>query len=188
MYKAGVLTETEVYESYIEHGYTERNARRMTDFTVQWAAPKEASITRSDILTAYKNRMISRAEASELLANMGEEYFHREFMLKAVDYKKGLELTEDKIKGIRKLYISRIYDENKTLEELLKLDLPSEEVEDLMAQWYYDVKAEAPRLWTSAQTLSFIKEGLITKERGVIELAIIGYDAEHIDVYMRSIE
>lgn len=188
MYKAGVLTEAEVYESYIQHGYTEQNARRMTDFTVQWAAPKEASITRSDILNAYKSRMITRAEASDLLADMGEKYFHREFMLKAVDYKKALEFTETKIKGIRNLYRQRVYDENKTLEELLKLDLPAEEVEDLMTQWYYDIKEEAPRLWTTAQTLSFIKDGLITKERGIAELTTIGYDAEHIDVYMRTIE
>ncbi|GAH11034.1 unnamed protein product, partial [marine sediment metagenome] len=53
MYKAGVLTVEDVYESYLQHGYTEQNARRMTDFTVQWAMPAHASITRSDILTAY---------------------------------------------------------------------------------------------------------------------------------------
>ncbi|GAH65944.1 unnamed protein product, partial [marine sediment metagenome] len=141
-----------------------------------------------DILTAYKNRMIDRAEASGLLENMGEEYFHREFMLTAVDYKKGLERTENRIKGIRNLYKRRVYDENKTRDELLKLDLPANEVNDLMEQWYYEVKAEVPRVWTTAQTLSFIKAELITKERGITELKTIGYDDEHIDIYLRSIE
>jgi len=188
MYKAGVLTREEVYEAYLHHGYNELNAKRMTEFTIQWAAPKEASITRSDILTAYKGRMINRAEASDLLADMGEEYFHREFMLKAVDYKKGLELTENRIKGIRNLYKRRVYDINKTRDELLTLDLPAEEVDNLMEQWYYEVKAEVPRLWTTAQVLSFVKDGLITKERGITELSTIGYDTEHIDVYVRSIE
>jgi len=188
MYKAGVLTREEVYEAYLQHGYTDENARRMTEFTVQWAMPKEASITRSDILTAYKSRMIDRAEASKLLEDMGEEYFHREFMLTAVDYKKGLEQTENRIKGIRNLYKRRIYDINKTKDELLKLDLPADEVENLMEQWYYEVKDEVPRLWTTAQTLSFVKAELITKERGIAELTTIGYDAEHIDIYLRSIE
>jgi len=188
MYKAGVLTKAEVYEAYLQHGYTDENAKRMTEFTVQWAMPKEASITRSDILTAYKTRMISRTEASGLLENMGEEYFHREFMLTAVDYKKGLEQTDNRIKGIRNLYKRRVYDENKTRDELLKLDLPAEEVDNLMEQWYYEVKAEPPRLWTTAQTLSFIKDELITKERGITELTTIGYDTEHINVYIRSIE
>ncbi len=188
MYKTGVLTKAEVYESYVEHGYTDKNAKRMTEFTVQWAMPKEASITRSDILTAYKSRMIDRAEASTLLEDMGEEYFHREFMLTAVDYKKGLELTENRIKGIRNLYKRRVYDENKTIDELSKLDLPAEEITNLMEQWYYEIKAEVPRLWTTAQVLSFIKANLITTERGIAELTAIGYDAEHIDIYVRSIE
>ncbi|MBA7474036.1 hypothetical protein ES707_09383 [subsurface metagenome] len=187
MYKAGVLTVADVYESYLEHGYNPKNAKRMTDFTVQWALPKEASITRSDILTAYKSRMITRVEASELLADMGEEYFHREFMLKAVDYKKELELTENKIKGIRNLYKRRVYDQNKTADELSILDLPAEEITDLLTQWYYEVKAEVPRRWTTSQVLSFIKEGLITKERGIVELDLIGYDTEHIDIYVKSI-
>ncbi|GAJ09099.1 unnamed protein product [marine sediment metagenome] len=132
--------------------------------------------------------MISRAEASTLLEDMGEEYFHREFMLTAVDYKKGLEITEAKISGIRNLYKRRVYNIDKTRDELLKLDLPAEEVDVLIEQWYFEVKAEIPRHWTTAQTLSFVKAELITKERGVIELSALGYDTEHIDVYMRSIE
>ncbi|GAI80092.1 unnamed protein product, partial [marine sediment metagenome] len=187
MYKTGVITRAEVYESYIEHGYNPKNAERMTAFTVAWAMPKHASITRSDILTAYKNRMITRTEASDLLVDMGETYFHLDFMLKAVDYKKDLELTENKIKGIRNLYKRRVYDENKTTDELSKLDLPAEEIGDLMTQWYYEVKAEVPRRWTTSQVLSFIKEGLITKDRGRAELGLIGYDNEHINVYIESI-
>ncbi|GAI59112.1 unnamed protein product [marine sediment metagenome] len=188
MYKAGVLTVEEVYESYTEHGYNERDAKRMTDFTVQWALPKHASITRSDILTAYKNRMITRTEADSLLGDMGEEYFHRDFMLKAVDYKRALELTETKIKAIYNLYKGRVYDDNKTSEELLKLDLPTEEVESIMEQWYYEKKAEPTRLWTTAQTIAFAKAGLITKDRAVKELQVIGYDTEHIDIYAQGIE
>ncbi|GAI35751.1 unnamed protein product, partial [marine sediment metagenome] len=53
--------------------------------------------------------------------------------------------------------------------------------------WYYEVKAEVPRRWTTSQVLSFIKAGLITKERGVVELGLIGYDTEHIDIYVKSI-
>jgi len=188
MYKTGIISVGDVLEAYVELGYTDRDAKRMTDFTVQWAMPKHASITRSDILTAYKSRMITRPEASELLENMGEEYFHREFMLKAVDYKKQLEITELQIKGIINLYKERGYDENTARSELLKLDLPSDEVDLLMREAYYELKAETPRRWTTAQVLGFIKDGLITKERGVLELEHIGYDAEHIAVYLRSME
>ena len=188
MYKAGIITVKDVYEANLELGYTDRDAQRMTDFTVQWALPKHASITRSDILTAYKSRMISKQDASDLLEDMGETYFHREFMLEAVDYKKALELTKVQIEGINKLYKMRVYDSDKTRAELLKLDLPSDEVDYLMELWYYEAQAEAPRNWTTAQTLSFVKDGLITPDRGRQELVNMGYNTEHIDVYMRTIE
>ncbi|GAH16384.1 unnamed protein product, partial [marine sediment metagenome] len=68
----------------------------------------------------------------------------------------------------------------------LRLDMPAERVDVLMAQWYIDEKDKPPRYWTTAQTLSFIKANLITPERGKRELANIGYDLEHINVYMES--
>lgn len=186
MFKAGVLDVKQVYESYLSIGYDSLNAKRMTDFTVAWATPESHSITRSDILTAYKNRMIDRAEASELLADMGETFFHRDFMLKAVDYKKGLEQTETRIKGIRTLYLRKEYGSNKATDELLKLDLPADEVSDLMQTWYYDFQAIPTRRWTTAQTLEFMKKKLITEERGVQELSAIGYDNEHIGIYLQA--
>ncbi|GAH97242.1 unnamed protein product, partial [marine sediment metagenome] len=46
---------------------------------------------------------------------------------------------------------------------------------------------EPIQTWTTAQTLSFMKKGLITKDRAIQELLIIGYDTEHINVYMESL-
>lgn len=40
--------------------------------------------------------------------------------------------------------------------------------------------------WTAAQTLTFVKKGLITQERARLELSRIGYDTEHTDVYLAS--
>ncbi|GAI58484.1 unnamed protein product [marine sediment metagenome] len=57
-----------------------------------------------------------------------------------------------------------------------------------MEQWWFEKKAEPVKTWTTAQTLGFIKAELITKTRGIKELREIGYDAEHINVYMESME
>jgi len=57
-----------------------------------------------------------------------------------------------------------------------------------METWYIDEKDKPPRLWTTAQTLGFIKEGLITSERGRKELYDIGYDKEHVNIYMKASE
>ncbi len=97
-------------------------------------------------------------------------------------------MTEDRIAAIRNLYKKKVYEADKARSELLRLDLPSDRVDVLMEQWYIDEKDKPPRYWTTAQTLGFIKEGLITSERGRKELTNIGYDTEHINVYMKASE
>ena len=66
--------------------------------------------------------------------------------------------------------------------------MPAQRVDVLMEAWYIDEKDKPPRYWTTAQTLSFVKDELITPERGEQELRNIGYDTEHINVYMEASE
>lgn len=188
MYRVGVLDEAGVYDAYLELGYNERDARRMTDFTVQQTLTTLSKFTTSDIVKAYTKRMIDRAEARSLLTILKVSGSDADFILSTADYKRQWEFTDSQISGIRNLYKKQVYDNNKARGELLKLGLPTEQVSVLMQQWFYEAKETAPRTWTLAQTLGFMQDGLITRDRARTELKIMGYDDEHIDVYMRSIK
>ena len=187
MYRVGVLTEEEVYEANIELGYGERDAKRMTDFTVKQTLETLSKFTSRDVVSAYVKRMINSSEARSLLIMLGVKSRDVSFILSTADYKRSWELTENRISGIRNLYKKKVYDLNKTEGELLKLDLPAEQVQVLMEQWYYEIKEEVPRHWTTAQVLGFAKEGLIPVSRARAELYAIGYDDEHVNIYMKSL-
>lgn len=184
MYKVGVLDERQVLESYLELGYNDRDAERMSDFTVRQVLATQSKFTSGDILSAYSNYMITRTETKELLLLVEVKQENIEFILSTADYKREWSLTNAKISAIRNLYKKETYDDSKARGELLKLDLPAERVDVLMMQWFIDEKDKPARLWTTAQTLSFIEKELITKERGIQELITIGYDTEHINIYM----
>jgi len=186
LYKAGVLTEIEVYQSYLDLGYNEVNAQRMTDFTIEQAMPKEVTITKTAILKAFENSMINRSEAETMLRDLAVTDETLSFLMKSVEYKKQLDMQDNKIKAIKNLYKKREYDNNKALSELLRLDMSDEQASLLMEQWLYEKKAAGERRWTTTQTLGFIEKGLITRERGIKELIAIGYDTEHIAVYMND--
>jgi len=188
MYGVGVLTEKEVYEAYLELGYNERDARRMSDFTVRQILATQSKFTTRDIISAYTKYMISRSDARSLLIAIGVKSENIEFVISTAEYKREWALTEARISAIRVLYKAEVYSPDKARSELLKLDMPSERVDVLMEQWYIDEKDKAPRYWTTAQTLGFIKEELITRERGVQELTNIGYDTEHINIYLKASE
>ncbi len=188
MYNVGVLDETEVYEAYLELGYNERDARRMSDFTIKQVLSTQSKFTTADIVTAYSKYMINRNEASSLLKDVGVRTENISFILTSAELERDWKLTEAKISAIRNLYKREVYTPDTTRSELLRLDMPAERVDVLMAQWYIDEKDKPPRYWTTAQTLAFVKAQLITPERGITELANIGYDTEHIAVYMKEAE
>ena len=188
MYKTGVLTETEVYEANLELGYNERDAKRMTEFTVISTLQSLAKFTTTDVISAYTKRMIDRTEAGGLLRDLGVKSNDVSYILDTADYKRQWALTDVKVAGIKNLYKKRQYDADKAREQLFALDLPTEQIDALMDTWWYEIKAEPVRTWTTAQTVSFVKAGLITPARAVRELQTIGYDTEHINIYMQGVE
>jgi len=188
MYKEGVLDESEVLEAYLQHGYEPENARRMTEFTIRQTLSTMAKFTSADVVSAYTKQMISRSEAGTLLGMLGVRYADQDYILSTADYKRSWALTEQKIKAVHNSYRKAVYDENQTRDQLARLDLPAERIDVLMEQWYYEIKAEEKPTWTTAQTLKFIKTELISRERGIDELRIIGYDTEHINIYLESIK
>lgn len=188
MYREGVFDARGVFDAYVQLGYTDENAERMTLFTVRATLSALAKFSSGDIVKAYVDRKINSNEAMTMLRTIGIRTEDGRFILSTADYKREWAFTDMQINGIKNLYKKKEYDENKTRAELLKLNLPAEQVDELMKQWWYDVKAVPVRTWTTAQTLGFIKAGLITRDRGIAELELNGYDPEHIDIYLRSIE
>ena len=186
MYRVGVLTEKEVLDAYIELGYNERDANRMADFTVKQVLATQSKFTARDVIAAYTKDMINSSEARSLLREVGVREENLSFILSTAEYKKEWELTEQRISAIRNLYKKQVYSADDARGELLRLDMPSKRVDTLLEQWYIDEKDKPVRRWTTAQTLNFIKDKLISPERGRKELIAMGYDTEHINVYMEA--
>ena len=160
----------------------------MSDFTVKQTLATQSKFTARDVISAYSKYMITQGEARSLLLDVGVKSENLSFIISTAEYKRAWELTENRISAIRNLYKKQVYTDDKARDELLRLDMPAERVNVLMEQWYVDEKDKPPRYWTTAQTLSFIKEKLISPERGRMELLNIGYDTEHINIYMKASE
>ena len=186
MYKEGVLNEREVFESYLDQGYDDKNAERMTEFTVKQTLTSLSKFTSSDIIKAFAKRMISRGDAISLLRDIGVRAEDASYIVSTAEYKRVWEFTDDQIAGIRNLYKKRVYDENKARDSLARLNLPADQIDVLMQQWYYDKVEELDSTWTTAQTLKFLKRKLITADRARQELYLNGYTDERINIYLRD--
>jgi len=186
MYKEGVLDEGEVYESYLEQGYDDRNAQRMAEFTVKQTLSSLSKFTSGDIIKAFTNRMVSVSEAKSLLHDIGIRAEDANYIISTAEYKRLWAFTDDQIAAIRNLYKKRIYDDNETRDRLSGLNLPSDQINVLMETWFYDKVEELDATWTTAQTLKFLKRKLITPARARRELYLNGYTDERINLYLRD--
>ncbi len=188
MYKEGVLNETGVYEAYLDHGYSDENAKKMTEFTIRQALSSQAKFTSRDVIAAFTKRMINAGEARGLLRDLGIRPDDVSYILSRAEYKRKWDLTDSRIAGIRNLYRKGVYNENQARAKLLALNLPSDEVEVLFEQWWFEKEGDLAPTWTKAETIRFAKAGTITKPRAKTELERMGYDDEHIRIYMAAIE
>jgi len=186
MYREGILDEEGVYDAYLDHGYNEKNAKAMTDFTIQYVLTQQTKFNTRDVLTAYHRRMIKAGTARDLLSMLGVKGSNLDFIITTANYKRDWEFTDQRIRGIKNMYKRKQYDADKARGELLKLNIATEQVDVLMKQWWFEVKEEPTQPWTVAQTIKFMRRDLISQSRAKDELSKLGYDDEHINIYIKD--
>jgi hypothetical protein len=188
MYQVGVMNEGEIERAYRDIGYSELNASRMTNFTIKQIRQSLSRFTSGDVVNAYSKRFIGSGEASNLLGQIGIKSSEIEYIISTAGYKRAWAAKQEQIDAIENLYKKGTNTENETRLELQKLALPTDHIETLLQQWQLRAKAAVTATWTNTQTLSFFKKGLITQARAVTEFKALGYDDEHIGVYIASVK
>lgn len=187
MYAEGIVNEGEVLQCYLDIGYDDKNAKRLTEFTIKQTLTSQSKFTSADVISAYTKYMIDASEARNLLYELGVKPENISFIITTANYQREWALKDAKIDGIKNLYKKGTYDSNRATAELTSLGLPTKQIEVLLEQWYIAEKDKAVRTWTAAQTLDFAKKGLISPQRAVNELRIIGYDDEHISAFLGAL-
>lgn len=186
MYQVGVLNEQEVNKAYHNIGYDDTNAAKLTEFTIRNIRNTLSGIKSNDVINAYKNYYITDNEARNLLGELGIKSNEISNILQAASIKRSWSEKDVQISAIENQYKKNRIDESKARSSLSSLGLPSNHIDTLMAKWQPKKEAAGESLWTTAQTVSFLKAGTITEERAKQELTLLGYDTEHINAYISS--
>jgi len=147
MYGIGTLNEDEVFESYLDGGYSPINAERMTEFTKLYESDETTGLTRASVMKAYKINLITRDEMKAFFVSFGYTDQVIDFWLDTADYEKTLaeiEATKDELVDryrmgamdmeelnvslssldLPSFYITKVIDDEKT-KQSVKLKLPS---------------------------------------------------------------
>ncbi|GAI94823.1 unnamed protein product, partial [marine sediment metagenome] len=130
--------------------------------------------------------LLETDELRSLLTEAGIESEDIEPIIKTATQRREWADTENNIATIEYQYKHDRLTDIEVTNELRNTGLTEDYIQKLIPQWKPKSVTEKETLWTTAQTLGFIKAKLITVERGIKELQDLGYDKEHIDIYIEA--
>lgn len=188
MYRLGVLDENGITKAYKDLGYNDVNANKLTEFVVKETRQSLSRFSSANVITAFTKRFIDEGQARLLLQNIGTKSTEIDYIISTAIYKREWSYKQERIDAIENLYKKGKFDEPRTRDELAALNLPLDHITTLLQQWQLKAQIETVATWTATQTLSFLKKGLITTDRASQEFSALGYNAEHIKIYLDSVK
>ena len=186
MFRVGTLDESGIKKAYRDVGYSDTNADLMADFTIRHTRQALSAFSSRDVISAYIKRFIDEGNATQLLRDIGVRPEEIQNIITTANYKRQWAFKTERTDAIENLYKKGRIDETQARRELEDLGLPADHIHTLLQQWIARVEDVKVPTWTTAQTLAFLKKQLITPDRAVAELRLLGYNDERISVYLAS--
>ena len=187
IYKLGLISDEEVLGRLMEYGYTKKDAELLLQWFKAEKMPSERDLTKSEILKLYHYRFIDEKKAKDLLLGLGYDEDEAEFLVLLEDYKVYNEIVEEKLSILRTLYVRGIIDDQKLLDELNKLALPSHKIQYELERAQRE-KVRAQKLPSKSDLDKMFSAGVITEEKYRKTLKLLGYSEDWIERYVKLLK
>lgn len=183
MYDLGVFTEAEMYQRYIDYGYSPTDAQALTEWTIKEYAEEDRSLTKADILRMYRESVLNENEATSYLTALGYGVEEISLLLVREDLQKAEAYEKEIVENVRLGFIAGTFDEGDVYAQLGKLDPPADFIRDKLEIWTLEKRRRVVRP-TVTQLRDFWQSGIIADHQLEQELVARGYTETYIMWYM----
>lgn len=187
MHETGTLTNEDVLRSYKDLGYDDEKALNMTKFTLLYNKQNDKELTKGQIISSYKDDMIDRKDAKDLLVLLEYSDDQAEYMLYYEDYKKDRKYSESLIKNVGDKYKLNLIDHFEAEKRLGKLNLPATRITILMETWEID-RYEDTKLPSKTDLDKFYRNKIINQDTYYNEMKRLGYSTRAVDWYVSLVK
>jgi len=180
MYREGVIGRDEVKRTYLDLGYDDWHAEKLTEWTIKEAISEERKLTRSLIEGLYKRGVFTREEAKEALIAIGYIPELADAIIAKVEYDIEYKYKDRIIAAVRKQYLKGLISENDAISKLSKINMLSTEIEQLLYEWQLEKEAQAEAL-SAGELKELARKRVIGHDMFIDKMTQIGYtknDAE----------
>ena len=184
MFRAGVLTEQQVHDGYLDLGYDPTNAQRLTNFAIAEKQTEERELTKSEIVGLYEARLETRDRARAELRQLGYAADHADAMLNLADYRGRRTRRNAAVSVIRSRYLAREIDAADAGARLDKLGVPADGRQEYLELWTFQ-REESPKRMTEAQDRAALRVGLLSDVDYRSRRAREGYEPADVELLAR---
>lgn len=185
MHATGQISPEDLPTRYEAIGFSPENAEMMAEFTIAYNAGTDTEYTKSEVLKAYRTRMIEPDITLLLLKDIGLSDDYAIFLMAMEDYKQDLAIQAQQIDIIEDRYVRHEIDATTARGRLAGLNLKGAHIERLMEEWGIRRRAKIA-LPTRSNITEFYKDGVITAQTARLELAKRRYPEYAIDWWLHS--
>jgi len=185
MYRTGTLNEQEVYEAFLDNGYSPENAERLLDFTMKFENEDRLGLSRAAIVKAYNNDIISDTELKTNLQTLGYSESTVDFWVSMAAFDKEMDSLKVVEKTLKAQYLAGHIDIADVQSALTKYDIPATYLQSVVTRIetsYNEKLAEASK----ADLVTWLKGNVVDIGYFTIRMEQLGYAKLDIDLYIQA--
>lgn len=186
MYDLGVLDDAGVVRAYKDLGYSPDNAELLLRFTKKATGDETKGITVSSILRSYKQGLIDRVQAAEMLKTLDLNTDAIDFQLALADHEQQAAQLADLEKELLARYQLGTIDENGIRARLAQEDAPAGFIDQVVARIARQESAKI-KLPTRADLERWYEKDLIDESFYFQGMVKLGYEREVARLFMAEI-
>lgn len=185
MYQMGVLSTTEVFEKYLDLGYSPDDAGNMTIFTMRLYDEETKSLSRAQIDGFYRDGIITEEQARAGYAELGYSEEQVGLLVAAVNNDIQKELTDDWIDHIGGMVGENLMTLETAQVRLQQLGISAAKTELLLAQWERKQQRQIARP-SKTDLDKFLVNKIIDADTYAKEMSLLNYQNRYIVWYLSA--
>lgn len=182
MHKLGVLDRNATYTAYRRHGFDDHDAELMTVWTEKYNAQEDRDLSRTDVLKAYREGKILRAEAESRLADLDYGPNEIDILLAEAGTAALTEYRALTVANLRNVYYLELRSKGHVSGELAKVGYSADDIPLIYELWDAS-KPVSITLPSRTDLGKFLSAGVIDVWTWVDEMRKHGYSDTYIEWY-----
>lgn len=171
---SGALTITEVADILKLEGIPPDLATKMATAFAAGKVAKQKELALGTIETLYEARYIDQGQATSLLTKLGYRPDEITLILELGDARRVKRFLDTAVGRIHSKFVSHRLPENIAIQELNALNISTQAINDLIAEWKLERDVNVPLL-TAAQWAAAVYYAIVPRDEAIQEIKGLGY-------------